>query len=96
MTAFPGLMPVIFPFESTETTSLLLVAQITVLFVQSDGVTVAVKVRVTPLSRLKSSAFILMPSGGTKTVTVQDAVLPFAVAATTWVVPAPTAVTFPD
>lgn len=93
--AVPMFSAITLPFSSTEIISEFDVAQTTDLSVQSSGSTVAVSVLLEPLSKLKLSELILMSVGGTKTVTVQDAVLPFDVVTPTSVFPAPTAVTLP-
>ena len=95
MVAVPTFSAVILPLPSTNTTSLLLVAHITVLSVASSGPTVAVSVLLAPLSILKASELILIVDAGTKTVTMQAAVFPFEVVAVIVAVPPPTAVICP-
>ena len=94
--AVPDATAVTFPEELTVATLVLLLLQLTFLFVAFDGVTVAVSVSVAFGANVSVVLFRLTPVTGTVTVTAQVAVLlPSAVVTVIVAVPAAPAVTFP-
>ena len=92
--AEPPATAVTFPLESTEATDVLELVQVTLLFVASLGVIVAVKVSVDPFDKDKVLLLRLTPVTGAVTVTVQVEDNPPAVAVIVAEPPA-TAVTLP-
>ena len=97
--ALPGVPAVTTPFSSTDATPASLVSHVTLLSPASSGVTVAVRVAVSPLVSVSSVLSRLTPVTATAfafTVTVTVALkLPSFVVIVITAVPGPTAVTTP-
>jgi hypothetical protein len=93
--ASPGAMAVTLPLPSTIATFVLLLLQVTVLFVALEGIMFAVKVSALPTASVLILSRVT-PVTGILTVMAQEAtLLPSAVVTVIFAVPAPTAVTLP-
>ena len=99
ITAVPADLAVTTPELLTEATEELEDVQVTVLFVALEGVTVAVRVAVSPTARLRVLGVTVTPVGRISlaaTVTLQVAVFPLLVVAVMTALPAATATTLPS